>query len=163
MAPNIGIQMRRPTVPLNDLLIRHGIHPKFRNAFRTFVNDGGLPSDELGTRLKTCTNYAECLNDILERLSEPIRRLRQFQSPVSLESPMSEPTEVRPVTATDFLGNPISAGDTVVYPVRRGSKMWLNKLVVQSINDTPNGPTISGRNDASRMVHVRNLLNCVVK
>ena len=151
------------TILMNDLLVRHNIHPNFWSDFRSFVNEGTLPSTALRVRLEVCDNYAECLNDILERLSEPIRCLLKFQFPVPSEYViMSEPTEVRRVTATDFLGKPIVAGDRVTYPVRRGSRMWLNKLIVKSVNDTPSGPTISGVNDSGRLIHVRNLLNCVV-
>ena len=107
-------------------------------------------------------HHAECLNEILERLSEPIRRLSKFATLVPRRVLMSEPTEVRRVTATDFLGKTIVAGDRVIYPVRRGSRMWLNKLTVKSVNDTLKGATISGHNDAGRLIHVRNLLNCVV-
>ena len=58
----------------------------------------------------------------------------------------------------DFLGNPIKAGDTVVYPVRRGSDMWLNKLSVQQVTDDG----ISGYNATGRKVNVSKLSNVVV-
>ena len=154
--------MSNVTVLMNDLLIQHGIHPNFWGRFRALVNEGTRPSTELETRLETCTNYAECLNAILDRLSEPVLRLSKFATLLPRRVIMSEPTEVRRVTATDFLGKTIVAGDRVTYPVRRGSRMWLNKLIVKSVNDTPNGPTISGVNDSGRLIHVRNLLNCVV-
>jgi len=150
-------------IPLNDLFVKYDIHPSFWSEFQALVNRGTIPPAALRVRLETCANYVECLDAILERLSEPIRFLLKFQFPTPLEYViMSEPVEVRRVSATDFLGKSIVAGDLVTYPVRRGSRMWLNKLIVKSVNDTPNGPTISGVNDAGRLIHVRNLLNCVV-
>lgn len=74
---------------------------------------------------------------------------------------MSEP-EKRPAEAKDFLGKPITAGATVCYPVRRGSKMWLKKLAVQQVQDTPRGICVSGTNDGGRRIAVYNLENCVV-
>lgn len=74
---------------------------------------------------------------------------------------MSEP-ERRPAEAEDFLGKPIIAGATICYPVRRGSQMWLKKLSVQSVQDTPRGICVSGTNDAGRRISVFNLTNCVI-
>ena len=34
----------------------------------------------------------------------------------------------------DFLGNVIEQGDTIVYPGRQGSSMWLNKAEVLSVS-----------------------------
>ena len=62
---------------------------------------------------------------------------------------MSEPQD-RPVEAKDFMGNMIKAGDTVCYPVRRGSSMWLKKLTVATVQDTPRGVCISGMNISRR-------------
>lgn len=45
----------------------------------------------------------------------------------------------------DFLNREIKLGDICVYPVRRGSKMWLNRIVVQKISyNLNNEPLISG-------------------
>lgn len=33
----------------------------------------------------------------------------------------------------DFLGQEIRAGDTVVYPNRHGSRLWMNKAVVTEV------------------------------
>lgn len=33
----------------------------------------------------------------------------------------------------DFLGHPILVGCNLVYPVRRGSRMWMNKLTVTKV------------------------------
>jgi hypothetical protein len=63
--------------------------------------------------------------------------------------------------AVDFLGHAITVGSTILYPVRRGAKMWLTKLRIQQI--TPGEePTVSGYSDTGRRVHVRNLQNSVV-
>lgn len=75
---------------------------------------------------------------------------------------MSESPESVPVSAKDFLGNPINAADTIIYPVRRGSHMWLNKLLVQAVRDTDNGIRVSGLNSAGRPVQIQNLTNVIV-
>ncbi len=75
---------------------------------------------------------------------------------------MSSPLESTPVTARDFLGNPIKVRDTIIYPVRRKSSMWLKRLVVDAVRDTANGVRISGRNDAGNPVSIQNIENCVV-
>jgi len=70
--------------------------------------------------------------------------------------------------ATDFLGREIKAGDTVVYPVRRGSSMWLNKLLVTQVAsdgvDRDGQPLlhVAGTNSFGRRITVKNLTNCVV-
>lgn len=74
---------------------------------------------------------------------------------------MSEP-EKRPAEAKDFLGKPITAGETICYPVRRGSSMWLKSLTVLSVQDTPGGVRVSGTNANGRRVSIANLENCVV-
>jgi hypothetical protein len=33
----------------------------------------------------------------------------------------------------DFLGKPIGVGDTIIYPVRAGAKMWLQKMKVSQV------------------------------
>ncbi len=58
----------------------------------------------------------------------------------------------------DFIGRAIAAGNTVVYPVRRGSSMWLNKLAVTQVDDDH----ITGFNSDGRRITVKNLNNCVV-
>lgn len=75
---------------------------------------------------------------------------------------MSEPLETTPTEAVDFLGHPIEAGNLIVYPVRQGSSMWMNKLRVDAVRDTPRGKAVSGTNDAGRRITIRNLTNCVV-
>lgn len=61
----------------------------------------------------------------------------------------------------DLIGREITAGCSVVYPVRRGSDMWLKKIQVQQV--TPGKvPEISGFNSEGRRVTIRNLKNCAV-
>ncbi len=55
----------------------------------------------------------------------------------------------------DFIGRAIVAGNTVVYPVRRGSSMWLNKLAVTQVDDDH----ITGFNKDGRRITVKNLNN----
>ncbi len=75
---------------------------------------------------------------------------------------MSTPLETTPTEAIDFLGHQIMAGDLVVYPTRQGSAMWMNKLRVEAVRDTPRGKAISGTKDSGRRITIRNLTNCVV-
>jgi len=75
---------------------------------------------------------------------------------------MSQPIDSVPVGAKDFLGNDINTTDTIVYPVRRGSQMWLKKLVVDAVRDTGNGVRVTGRNAAGNPVSIQNVQNCVV-
>jgi hypothetical protein len=74
---------------------------------------------------------------------------------------MSEPQN-RPIEAKDFMGKSIKAGDLVCYPVRRGSAMWLKKLKVLAVQDTPRGTCVSGTSDTGRRISIYNLDNCVV-
>ncbi len=75
---------------------------------------------------------------------------------------MSETLDSVPVSARDFLGNLITATDTIVYPVRRGSQMWMNRLVVQAVRDTDAGVRVTGVNDAGRPIQIQNLTNVIV-
>lgn len=58
----------------------------------------------------------------------------------------------------DFLGRTIAVGDTLVYPVRRGSKMWLNRIVVTKAESD----TIHGHSPQGRLVKLTNLHNTIV-
>jgi len=62
------------------------------------------------------------------------------------------------IPAVDFMGRTIVAGQTVVYPVRRGSSMWMNKLKVTQVNEE----TILGYNTAGRLLTIKNLQNVVI-
>lgn len=35
----------------------------------------------------------------------------------------------------DFLENEINVGDTIIYPNRHGSKLWMNRAVVQEVRE----------------------------
>lgn len=58
----------------------------------------------------------------------------------------------------DFRGNTINEGDTVIYPVRKGSGMWLNSGVVKELH--PNGLKVV--NEADRIVTLTCLDRVVV-
>jgi hypothetical protein len=58
----------------------------------------------------------------------------------------------------DFLGNEITVGCHVVYPVRRGSSMWLNRIKVTQVTPTQ----VTGYNPDKRLTHIKNLKNVVV-
>ena len=61
----------------------------------------------------------------------------------------------------DFLGEEIKAGCMIVYPVRRGSAMWLEKLHVQQVVDGTE-PRLSGFNESGRRINVTNIKNVIV-
>lgn len=67
---------------------------------------------------------------------------------------MSEPVK-------DFMGREIKAGNTVVYPVRAGSKMWLQKMNVTQVNGGES-PSLVGFNTGGRRITVRNIENVAV-
>lgn len=56
----------------------------------------------------------------------------------------------------DFLGREINEGDTLVYPVRQGSRMWLKKLVVRRLVERDDDGkiicVILGENEIGRRV-----------
>jgi len=58
----------------------------------------------------------------------------------------------------DFLGREIKAGDLVVYPVRRGSSMWMSRMTVLSTE----GGKLAGNNPEGRRVSLTSLGNVVV-
>jgi hypothetical protein len=60
--------------------------------------------------------------------------------------------------AVDFMGREIVAGNIIAYPVRRGSKMWLNKLNVQHVEDDK----VVGYNNLGRRITITNLKNVLV-
>ena len=58
----------------------------------------------------------------------------------------------------DFLGREIVAGNTVVYPVRRGSSLWMNRMTVLG---TTNG-VLTGNNPEGRRINLTNIENVTV-
>jgi hypothetical protein len=60
--------------------------------------------------------------------------------------------------AVDFMGRTIVAGQTVVYPTRRKSQMWLNRLSVTQVWDDH----IVGYSDKGRLLTIKNLENVVI-
>jgi len=65
----------------------------------------------------------------------------------------------------DFLGKPITVGATVVYPVRAGSAMWLQKMKVSQVNMNGVKPRITVYDPTSgtqRGHSVKNLHTVVV-
>lgn len=58
----------------------------------------------------------------------------------------------------DFLGREIKPGDTVIYPVRHGSSMWLQKMTVTQVY--PN--RLVGINAENRRIYIKNLNTTVV-
>lgn len=62
---------------------------------------------------------------------------------------------------TDYAGHELKAGQTVVYPVRRGSAMWLSEITVTKVNGGGE-PSIIGSNSEGRRVTVKNLKNVVI-
>lgn len=59
---------------------------------------------------------------------------------------------------TDFVGNPITVGCHICYPVRQGSGMWQKRIKVTGVS--PN--RITGTNLDHRVIHITNLGNVAV-
>jgi hypothetical protein len=60
----------------------------------------------------------------------------------------------------DYLCREIELGDTLVYPVRRASRMYLNRLTVTEINDTEN--TVGGVTPLGKHVYVHRLDRTII-
>jgi hypothetical protein len=60
--------------------------------------------------------------------------------------------------AIDFLGREIKAGDTIIYPVRQGSAMWLKKLTLSHADCDG----VCGYNNTGHLIHIKNLKNVIV-
>lgn len=61
----------------------------------------------------------------------------------------------------DFAGREIKPGDSVVYPVRRGSSLELKQMQVTQIVEGES-PALHGFNNQSRRIILTNLQNVVV-
>lgn len=61
----------------------------------------------------------------------------------------------------DFVGREIKVGDTLVYPVRQGSRMWLSRISVRQVIAGPE-PTIHGYNNEGRKITIHKVSNAVV-
>ena len=58
----------------------------------------------------------------------------------------------------DMFDREIRVGDVCVYPVRRGSAMWMNRVTVQRISHDPRGaPKLSGVKGDGYPVNVTSL------
>ena len=90
------------------------------------------------------------------------KNLREFEGK-SLLRPSSL-IERKEVTVTDHVGREIKAGCSILYPVRRGSDMWLSTMTVQQVvpGDEQKPAYVSGFNTDGRRVSVHNLKNVVV-
>lgn len=66
------------------------------------------------------------------------------------------------IKATDMLGRTIQVGDTISYPVRRGSAMWNNKIVVTEIGTDGDAVVLHGLSADRRSVKLKNLKYVVV-
>jgi hypothetical protein len=60
------------TQRLNEIIRKHGIHPKFQSEFRALVKDGRRPSKELLTRLDCVVNYKAALREVMADLSKDV-------------------------------------------------------------------------------------------
>ncbi len=58
----------------------------------------------------------------------------------------------------DYLNKTISVGDKLVYPIRRGSDMYLRTLVVNALNHG----IVYGINDKGRSVKLTQTSRCIV-
>ena len=58
----------------------------------------------------------------------------------------------------DFLGQEIRVGDSLAYPVRRRSAMWMAKIMVTDLGDG----TVRGINDKGRRITLSKLERCII-
>ena len=66
------------------------------------------------------------------------------------------------MTLYDFVGKLITVGCRVAYPKRRGSKMWLSILRVESVTRNGDVFTLAGRDHRGRRTRTKNINNCIV-
>ncbi len=66
------------------------------------------------------------------------------------------------MTIFDFVGKPITVGCCVVYPKRRGSKMWLAMLHVDNIVQNGDVFILTGRDKTGKGTRTKNIQNCIV-
>lgn len=66
----------------------------------------------------------------------------------------------------DYFGNEILAGSTVVYPVRQGSSMWLQHMIVSHIEiiraQTPVFK-LHGTNSDGKLVKLEHPERCIIR
>jgi hypothetical protein len=61
-------------------------------------------------------------------------------------------------TARDFLGREIKINDICVYPVRRGSKLWVCKITVREITNEVDGSfRVKGVRGDGYVISIKNL------
>lgn len=67
------------------------------------------------------------------------------------------------------MGREITVGSTVVYPVRRGAKMWMQQIKVNQVVPGPTDPetklptaTLGGFNREGRKITLHNVSNVTV-
>lgn len=73
------------------------------------------------------------------------------------------PTETLPATPVvyDFVGNQIEVGDTIVYAVRGGSRLWLTQLRVTQVH-VKGLVGYKPEDTQQRRVNIKNFKTCVV-
>ncbi len=62
----------------------------------------------------------------------------------------------------DFCGNLIVVGCKCVYPMRRGSKMWMTTIKVDGIQGLGAATVLTGYDNTGRRTRTKNIQNCVV-
>ena len=71
---------------------------------------------------------------------------------------MSNARDVAPQVPKDMFERVIKTGDICVYPVRRGSKMWMNRITVLKISHDESGKAkMSGQKQDGYAVNVTSL------
>jgi hypothetical protein len=63
----------------------------------------------------------------------------------------------------DFLGQELAANDEIIYPVRKGSSMWLRRIKVTQVLDghTPVIHGFASDGSSSRLIQLHNIQNVV--
>jgi len=99
-----------------------------------------------------------------ENECEPRYGVERTKSETIIEKEQFTNSNSGETVMTDFLGNQVNVGDTIVYPTRQGANMQMNRATVDNFNNNGSLRIIlpSGRvttlSNTSRLVVVTNLV-----
>ncbi len=59
----------------------------------------------------------------------------------------------------DYFGKAFKEGQTIAYPVRQGSRLWIESAVITKVHE--NG--LSAVKDTNKKVYIKNYYNCFIR
>lgn len=138
---------------------RYSIPQEFRPAFLFMIDDGQIFDAAFRDLIVNDFHFRAANEEIQERLSpNHIFLPTHFES---FDLPTGESAVSTSTPLLDVFGREIKVGDTVGYPVRQGSRMWVARMrVTQVLGGTT--PKIGGFNNEGRKVTVFKLDNVIV-